>query len=137
MNAEELVRRAREIEQNTIDQLNPRSPAEMQARWNGATLRELHREQGKNLVDVITARVKSLQDGLQPGEVLAVYCDTGSERITVSGIEFPTWNIAVIVGTDENGNATYRLEAVQDVKLTCKVLASTSKRNPIGFKLPE
>jgi len=55
----------------------------------------------------------------------------------VESFEFPMWNLAVIVGRDVNNNCAHRIESVQDVKLTCKVMkVANPKRVPIGFTLP-
>jgi len=110
----------------------------MQAKWNATEMRNMHRQQGENLVKVITERVKMLEAALKDGEELAVYCDAGPEQLRVQSFDFPTWNLAVIVGLDANGNQTHRIENVQDVKLTCKTLAIpvNAERRPIGFSLP-
>lgn len=114
-----------------------RNTEEIQARYNANEMRNLHRQQGENLVKVITERVKMLEAALQADEELAVYCDAGHEQLRVQSFEFPTWNLAVMVGLDANGNQAHRIENVEDVKLTCKVLKSvTADRRPIGFAVP-
>jgi hypothetical protein len=125
---------------NTLRDINPelhKSPEQRQSEWNQISMRNLQREQGKNIISVITERIQKLEAGLKEGEALVVYCDAGRDRLILKEIEFPTWNLAIMSGTDENGNYTHRLEGVQDVKLTCKVMASTKKSAPIGFALPE
>jgi hypothetical protein len=116
---------------------NMKSQEEIQAQWNTIETRRLYQEQGRNLVEVIKARIQTLEARLKPDQELVVYCDAGRDRITVKEFEFPTWNLSVMTGVDENGNETYRIENVQDVKLTCKVLKSTKQpQHPIGFVLP-
>jgi hypothetical protein len=99
-------------------------------------MRNMVAQQGRNLVEVITARVRDLEAGLQPGERLTVSCDAGKEQIRVEGIEFPNSYLAVITGFDDNGNRTYRIENVQDIKLTCKIVKSQGTGAKIGFVLP-
>ena len=114
-----------------------KSNEQRQAEWNASAQRDLHREQGKNLVTVIQARVAQLQAQLQPSQELVVYCDAGRDRIRVSQFEFPTWNLAVMIGVDDDGNETQRIESVQDIKLTCKIMGtSAGERRPIGFRIP-
>jgi hypothetical protein len=112
------------------------SAQRVQAEYNAIAMRDLHAEQGKHLVNVITKRVQQMQEALKEGETLAVYCDAGGERIKVLALEFPTWNLAVLVGTDSLGNVSHRIENVQDVKLTCKILKGEKERRPIGFTFP-
>ncbi len=112
------------------------SPEEMQAKWNAIAMRNMVAQQGKNLVEVIQARVKDWEAALQPGESLTVYCDAGKEQIRVEGFEFPNWHLAVVSGLDDHGNRAHRIENVQDIKLTCKVVKSQRKEPKIGFVLP-
>jgi hypothetical protein len=77
-----------------------------------------------------------LEESLQEGESLVVYCDAGWERIRVESFEFPNWHLAVVSGLDDEDNKTYRIENVQDIKLTCKILKSSVKTTTIGFVLP-
>jgi hypothetical protein len=110
---------------------------QMQARWNAIEMRDLWRSQGKNLVAVITERVRKLEANLKEDEELVVYCDAGLERIRATEFEFPTWHLAIVSGLDENNNPTQRIENVQDIKLTCKVLkTSKAARTKIGFTIP-
>jgi hypothetical protein len=113
-----------------------RNPAEDAAKWNAIMMRRMVEQQGENLVAVISERVKCLEATLQTDESLVVYCDAGKERIRVESFEFPNWHLAVVSGLDEDGNKTYRIENVQDIKLTCKVVKSTVKTTTIGFVLP-
>lgn len=138
------VERLRREEMGTsrlMDQLSAmRGPSreESQAKWNAIELRQMYSEQGRNLVQVIKSRVEQLQSSLMVDEELAVYYDAGGERLRIHAFEFPTWNLAIAVGFDGNGNIVHRIESVQDVKLTLKVMKSSSKkRAPIGFALPD
>jgi hypothetical protein len=113
-----------------------RNPAEDAAKWNAIMMRQAVAQQGENLVAVITARVKEWETKLKEGEALVVYCDAGRDRVHVESFEFPNWHLAIVVGLDDEGNRAYRIENVQDIKLTCKILKGAPK-NPIGFILPE
>ena len=119
-----------------VNRLTFESPEQRQAQWNEISTRNLLREQGANLIAVITDRVKSLEAALQADETLAVYCDAVRNRIRVQRFEFRTWHLAIVCGLDEEGNQAHRIENVQDVKLTCKIIKSGKKSNPIGFALP-
>jgi hypothetical protein len=112
------------------------NPQESQARWTAIMMRNMVAQQGKNLVEVITERVKTLESALQDGESLVVFCDAGQEQIRVEGFEFPNWHLAIVSGTDAQDNKSYRIENVQDIKLTCKVVKGVEKK-PIGFILPK
>ncbi|HLK64470.1 MAG TPA: hypothetical protein VKU19_13585 [Bryobacteraceae bacterium] len=113
-----------------------RSPEEMQAKWNAIAMRNMVAQQGQNLVEVIKARVTDLEAKLQTDESLSVYCDAGKDQIRVESFEFPNWHLAVVAGLDEQGNRAYRIENVQDVKLTCKIVKSPRVGSKIGFVLP-
>lgn len=113
-----------------------KSSEQRQAEWNEISSKKLLREQGRNLIEVIAHRVQALEAELKEGESLAVFCDAGKESILVRAFEFPTWHLAIVSGLDENGNQTYRIENIQDVKLTCKVVKSDKKAARIGFTLP-
>ena len=93
-------------------------------------------QQGHNLVAVIQEQVKQLEATLQEGERLIVYCDAGREQIRVETFTFPNWHLAMVGGFDDQGNRTRRIENVQDIKLTCKIVKSQQKSAKIGFILP-
>jgi hypothetical protein len=112
------------------------NPQETQAKWNAIAMRDMVAQQGRNLVEVITARVKDIEAGLNEGESLVVYCDAGKEQIRAESFEFPTWHLEVVSGLDDQGNRAYRIENVQDIKLTCKVVKSPKSAPKIGFILP-
>lgn len=113
-----------------------RNPEESQAQWNAIAMRNMVAQQGQNLVEVIKTRVTDIEAKLQPGESLTVYCDAGKDQIRVESFEFPNWHLAVVAGLDEHGNRAYRIENVQDVKLTCKIVKSPQVGPKIGFVLP-
>lgn len=113
-----------------------RNPQEDQARWNAFAMRDTIAQQGRNLVKVITEKVRYLESGLQPDEQLIVYCDAGRDRLRADAFEFPNWHLAIIAGLDDDNNRTYRIENVQDIKLTCKVVKSGQSGPKIGFVLP-
>jgi len=98
------------------------------AEWTAIMMRQMVAQQGANLVAVIQAKVKALEESLQEGESLVVYCDAGKERIRVEAFEFPSWHLAIVSGTDEESNKSYRIENVQDIKLTCKALKGVPKK---------
>jgi len=112
--------------------------AQQQAMHNRAEMRDLYAERGRDLVQVIKVQVEEMQKNLLSTESLLVYCDAGHEQIVVEGFEFPTWNIAVVTGTDIHGNKTRRITAVEDVKLSCKIVARElqPRKARIGFELP-
>ena len=99
-------------------------------------MRDTIAQQGRNLVKVITEKVRYLESGLQPDEQLIVYCDAGRDRLRADAFEFPNWHLAIIAGLDDDNNRTYRIENVQDIKLTCKVVKSGQSGPKIGFVLP-
>jgi hypothetical protein len=107
------------------------------AEWTAIMMRQMVAQQGENLVAVILAKVKALEANLQAGEALVVYCDAGKERIRVERFEFPNWHLAIVSGLDEEDNRAYRIENVQDIKLTCKIVKGLPKKNSIGFVLPK
>ena len=50
---------------------------------------------------------------------------------------FPNWHLAVVSGLDDENNRSCRIENVQDIKLTCKILKGQPRKKPIGFILPK
>lgn len=117
----------------------PRSRFQDNLEATEIAMRSVVREQGRNLVVIITERVKTLEANLKDDEALVVFCDAGRDRIRVKEFEFPNWHLAVVSGIDDDGNQTQRIAHVQNIELTCKVC----KRQPnvkvttIGFILPE
>jgi hypothetical protein len=106
------------------------------AEWTAIMMREMVAQQGENLVAVIQVKVQTLEASLQEGESLVVYCDAGKEQIQVESFEFPNWHLAIVSGLDDQNNRSYRIENVQDIKLTCKIVKSQQKAAKIGFVLP-
>ena len=78
-----------------------------------------------------------IEASLQPGESLVVFCDAGKERIRAHSFTFPNWHLAIVEGLDDEGQRTVRIENVQDIKLTMKIVSSPKKSEPIGFITPE
>ena len=135
----DLERRQREREMDHVVRQAQNPPERRAADWNAIAFRELMAQQGFNLTSVIKKRIEDLEEKLEPGEELAVYCDTGRDRIRVQSFEFPNWHLGILSGYDEFGNATQRIANIQNIELTCKVMKTNPPSRPpkIGFVLPE
>jgi hypothetical protein len=92
--------------------------------------------QAENFVRILQEHVRTLESNLQTDESLCVYCNDGTRRIQVKEFRFPTWNIGILSGCDENENPTQLISHINGIQITFQIIASPAKKSPIGFFVP-
>jgi hypothetical protein len=77
--------------------------------------------QAENLTAVFLGQVNAMQRALKEDEELAVYYQSGPERLRVMEIFAPSRQVAVLTGTDADRNLTRVIAAAESLQLVCKI----------------
>lgn len=83
---------------------------------------------------VILAQVQAMQKALKEDEELMVLCQAGGETVRVLEFFFPSWQVAVLTGTDNNRSVTRVISSVDSLQLVCKVAKATPPATPVRLK---
>ena len=83
---------------------------------------------------VILAQVQAMQKALKEDEELMVLCHAGGETVRVLEFFFPSWQVAVLTGTDNNRSVTRVISSVESLQLVCKVAKATPPATPARIK---
>ena len=75
----------------------------------------------ENLTAVFLGQVNAMQKALKEDEELAVYYQSGPERLRVMEIFAPSRQVAVLTGTDADRNLTRIIASAESLQLVCKV----------------
>ena len=80
------------------------------------------------------AQVQAMQKALKEDEELIVLCNAGGETVRVLEFYFPSWQVAVLTGTDNNKSVARVIAAVESLQLVCKVAKTAPPATPARIK---
>lgn len=86
-----------------------------------------------NLATTILAQVQAMQKALKEDEELVVLCHAG-ETVRILELFFPSWQVAVLTGIDQDKSVTRVIAAVESLQLVCKVAKTAPPAVPIRIK---
>jgi len=94
--------------------------------------------QPEKLGAAIMAEVQAMQKALKEDEELIVLCGASGETIRVHEFYFPSWQIAVLTGTDKDRAVARLVAPVESLQLLCKVAKApaSAKAARIRFVTP-
>jgi|HubBroStandDraft_1064217.scaffolds.fasta_scaffold00638_4 hypothetical protein len=83
---------------------------------------------------VMLAQVQAMQKALKEDEELIVLFHAGGEAQRVLEFFFPSWQVAVLTGTDKDKSLTRAIAAVESLQLVCKVAKAPTGAAPVRIK---
>ncbi len=95
--------------------------------------------QPENVGAVVLGQLQAMQKALKDDEELVVLFHAGAETIRAMEFYLPSWQVAVLSGTDANGNGARAISPVESLQLVCKVRKAPSgaKAARIRFVAPK
>jgi hypothetical protein len=87
---------------------------------------------------VVLAQVQAMQKALKEDEELVVLCSAAGETVRVMECFFPSWQVAVLTGTNKDRATTRVILAIESLQLVCHVakVPPGAKANKITFVTP-
>jgi hypothetical protein len=93
-----------------------------------------------NAGTAMLAQVQAMQEALKEDEELIVLFHAGGQTVRVLEFFFPSWQVAVLTGTDTgiDKSVTRVISPVESLQLVCKVAKAPPGATParIGFVIP-
>jgi hypothetical protein len=80
------------------------------------------------------AQVQAMQKALKEDEELIVLFHAGGETVRVLEFFFPSWQVAVLTGIDNDKSVTRAISAVESLQLVCKVAKAAPGATPARIK---
>jgi hypothetical protein len=90
--------------------------------WKLPTLKPISVQGAKGFQEGIRGAIEALQQNLEPDEQLLVYYTNGVEMIRVGHVSMSLTDVAVIYGSDQEGNATQVVAHLHALQFVCKVV---------------
>ena len=92
-----------------------------------------------NLGAAILGQIQAMQRALKDDEELVVSLTAGGVGLRVREFFCPSWQVAVVTGTDHDRNMTRVVLPVDTLQLVCRVVKAppSAKPNRIGFVAPK
>jgi hypothetical protein len=85
--------------------------------------------QKESVCAVILAQINAMQKALKADEELMVLFESGAEKIRVTEIFVPSWQVVVLKGLDADRNPARVVSPAERLQLICKVI-----KTPPGVK---
>jgi hypothetical protein len=88
---------------------------------------------------ILLAQIHAMQKALKEDEELAVFFQSGTERIRIMEIYFPSWKLAVLSGLDADRVLSRAVMPAEAVQLIIKVgkVAAGAKPARVGLVSPK
>ena len=84
---------------------------------------------------VILAQIGAIQKALKEGEELALTFQSGSERVRVMEIYFPSWGVAVLSGVDAERGFVRVVAAAGSLQLSARAVKTQPGAKPARIAL--
>jgi len=82
----------------------------------------------------VLAQVQAMQKALKDDEELLVLFHANGETVRVLEFYFPSWQVAVLTGTDKEKSVTRVIAAAESLQLVCKVTKALPPATPVRIK---
>ena len=95
--------------------------------------------QKESVCAVILAQINAMQKALKEDEELVVLFHSGAEKIRVTEIFVPSWQVVVLKGLDADRNPARVVSPAERLQLICKVVKAPPGVKParIGLIAPK
>jgi len=93
----------------------------------------------ENVGSILLAQIHAMQKALKEDEELAIWFASGTEKIRVMEIYFPSWKLAVLSGLDAERTLSRVVMPVEAVQLIAKVVKVSPGAKParVGLVAPK
>ena len=95
--------------------------------------------QKESVCAVILAQINAMQKALKADEELMVLFESGAEKIRVTEIFVPSWQVVVLTGLDADRNPARVVSPAERLQLICKVVKAPPGVKParVGLIAPK
>jgi hypothetical protein len=95
--------------------------------------------QKESVCAVILAQINAMQKALKADEELMVLFESGAEKIRVTEIFVPSWQVVVLKGLDADRNPARVVSPAERLQLICKVVKAPPGVKParVGLIAPK
>jgi hypothetical protein len=88
----------------------------------------------ENAGTAMLSQVQAMQKALKEDEELMVLFHAGAETVRVMEFFFPSWQVVVLTGADNDKSLTRVISAVESLQLVCKVTKMPPGAAPARIK---